>query len=81
MAQGVENLALSLLWPGSDTWPEKFCMPWAPPSKQRMQKEKREQRKWAWGLDREAMVGLWGEGQTNGPDPRQGGRGGRANSP
>ena len=31
----VKNLALSLLWCGSDLWPENFCMQQAWPKKER----------------------------------------------
>ena len=33
MAQQVKDLVLSLLWHRFNTWPGKFCMPWARPKK------------------------------------------------
>ena len=31
----VKDLALSLLWLGSDSWPRNFCKPWAWPKKKK----------------------------------------------
>ena len=43
-AQGVKDLALSLLWHGYDPWPRNFCMPWMQPKIKKLKIKKKKQK-------------------------------------